>query len=725
MSAADIVSMNIDAANLGSIGRMRPHILTPLFAGSRDLDGIGPRIQKLLKRLLAPHSQDDDAKIVDLLLHFPSSLIDRSARPTISQAVPGELATIEVTVGEHRAPPRGQRRIPYRVTCSDDSGSLELVFFHARPDYLQKLLPAGETRIVSGRLEDYGGRLQMPHPDHVVKLSELDELPLLEPVYPLTAGLSGKVVRKAIAQALVRMPDMPEWQDAAWVTKNNWSPFSKTISMAHAPQSDTDLLASAPTRQRIAYDELLANQLALALVRARLRKVPGRATEGTGKLRQKILVALPFTLTPSQNFVLDEIGADMAEPMRMLRLLQGDVGSGKTIVALLAIASAVEAGRQAALMAPTELLARQHLKTLTPLCEAAGIRIALLTGREKGKQREHILSSLESGDLDLLVGTHALFQEGVEFSDLGLAVIDEQHRFGVHQRLALQAKSGTGGTDILVMTATPIPRTLLLTHYGDMEVSKLLEKPAGRQPIATRAMPVERLGEIMERLGSAIEGGAQVYWVCPLVEDSDMLDVTAAEERHATLKKRFGDKIGLVHGQMPGVEKDAVMQAFSGGDISILVATTVIEVGVDVPNATIMVIEHAERFGLAQLHQLRGRVGRGTDKSACILLYKPPLTDTARARLNALRKTEDGFLIAEEDLKLRGGGEVLGTRQSGMPEFKIASLPRDTELLAAARDDAKLILSRDPDLTGDRSEALRTLLYLFERDEAIRLLKAG
>ena len=704
---------------------MRPHILTPLFAGLRDLDGIGPRLQSLLKRLLAPHARDDEAKIIDLLLHFPTALVDRRARPKIAQAIPGQLATIEITVGEHKAPPRGQRRIPYRVSCSDDTGSLELVFFHARPDYLQKLLPIGEKRIISGKLEDYGGRLQMPHPDHVVKLSELDEVPLIEPVYPLTAGLSGKVVRKGLAQALERLPDMPEWQNAAWIAKNSWPSISKAFRDVHAPQSETDLLAENPARKRIAYDELLANQLALALVRARLRKVSGRATIGSGKLRDKITSGLPFTLTPSQKFVLDEIGADMAEPTRMLRLLQGDVGSGKTIVALLAMASAVEAGRQAALMAPTELLARQHLKTLNALTETTGMRIALLTGREKGKERERILSALQEGESDLLVGTHALFQDGVEFSDLGLAIIDEQHRFGVHQRLALQSKSGTGGTDVLVMTATPIPRTLLLTHYGDMEVSKLLEKPAGRQPVATRAMPVDRLPEIMDRLGTAIESGAQAYWVCPLVEESDMLDATAAEERHATLQKRFGDKVGLVHGQMRGAEKDAVMQAFAESEILILVATTVIEVGVDVPNATIMVIEHAERFGLAQLHQLRGRVGRGSDRSACILLYKPPLTDTAHARLNALRETEDGFRIAEEDLKLRGGGEVLGTRQSGLPEFRVAALPRDTEILVAARDDARLILSSDPELSGERGEALRILLYLFESDEAIRLLKAG
>ena len=704
---------------------MRPHALTPLFADVADLDGIGPRLRKLLKRLLAPHMREDNAKIVDLLFHFPVSLIDRRNRPKIAHAVPGELATIDVRVEEHRPPPRGQRRIPYRVTCSDETGYLELVFFHANAGYLEKQLPVGEHRIVSGKVEDYGGKLQMPHPDHILRRDEFDELPLIEPVYPLTAGLSGKVARKAAGQAVSRVPEFPEWQDKPWLQSKEWPSFGDAVRSVHAPESETGLLPSAPARQRLAYDELLANQLALALVRSRLRKTAGRSTVGTGDKTQTILNALAFSLTPSQRLVLGEIEADMKEPVRMLRLLQGDVGSGKTIVALLAMATAVEAGGQAALMAPTEILARQHLATLGPLCEKAGIRIALLTGREKGKEREKTLQALKAGDIDILVGTHALFQEGVDFANLALAVIDEQHRFGVHQRLALQAKSGAGGTDVLVMTATPIPRTLLLTHYGDMEVSKLLEKPAGRQPVATRAMPVDRLNEILDRLEAAITGGAQAYWVCPLVEISDALDAMAAEERFAALRKRFGEKVALVHGQMKGADKDAVMQSFADGGTSILVATTVIEVGVDVPNATIMVIEHAERFGLAQLHQLRGRVGRGTGKSSCILLYKPPLTDTARARLNALRETEDGFVIAEEDLRLRGGGEVLGTRQSGMPEFRVAALPRDEELLAAARDDARLILANDPDLSGPRGQALRHLLYLFERNDAIRLLKAG
>ncbi|MEM8744077.1 MAG: ATP-dependent DNA helicase RecG [Pseudomonadota bacterium] len=704
---------------------MRPHILTPLFADLTDLQGIGPRLQKLLKRLLAPHARQGDAKIVDLLFHFPVSLVDRRARPKIAEAIPGQIVTMDVEVTEHRPPPRGQRRIPYRVVCSDDTGSLELVFFHANAGYLEKQLPLGEERIVSGRVEDYGGRLQMPHPDHILTKADLDDLPLLEPVYPLTAGLSGKVARKAASQAVERVPDLPEWQDPAWLAQQHWPSFRNAIRTAHAPESDDDLQPVSPARRRLAFDELLANQLALALVRRRLRKTSGRELKGDGALRAKILDALPFDLTPSQLLVMGEIEADMAEPMRMLRLLQGDVGSGKTVVALLTMAIAIESGAQAAFMAPTELLARQHLATLSEIAERAGIRVALLTGREKGKARTEILDALAQGGIDILIGTHALFQDGVDFKDLAVAVIDEQHRFGVHQRLALQAKSGTGAIDVLVMTATPIPRTLLLTHYGDMEVSKLLEKPAGRKPVATRAMPVDRLNDILDRLEAALNGGAQAYWVCPLVEESDALDATAAEERFAALKARFGNKVALVHGQMSGNDKDAAMQAFANGDVSILVATTVIEVGVDVPNATIMVIEHAERFGLAQLHQLRGRVGRGASQSACILMYKPPLTETARARLNALRESDDGFKIAEDDLKLRGGGEVLGTRQSGMPEFRVASLPRDEQLLSAARDDARLILSNDPDLASTRGDALRVLLYLFERDEAIRLLKAG
>ncbi len=704
---------------------MRPHLLTPLFASVNSLDGIGPRLQTLLKRLFPPIEGDGEPKIADLLFHFPAGLVDRRARPKIAEALAGQLATLDVSVVSHTPPPRGQRRVPYRVRCEDDSGELDLIFFHADKKFLERQLPAGQRRIVSGRLDLYDGYLQMPHPDYIVAPDKLDELPLLEPVYPLTAGLSGKVLRRAIAQSLDRLPEFPEWQDPAWLRKQGWPEFAAALRAIHAPENDNDLMHGASPRQRVAYDELLANQLALALVRRRLHKAQGRAIRATGALTGKILAALPYDLTASQNQVLQEIGSEMESPHRMLRLLQGDVGSGKTIVALLVMARAIEAGCQAALMAPTEVLARQHLATLRGIGEQAGFSTALLTGREKGKERAQILERLEAGDIDILIGTHALFQAGVDFKDLAIAVIDEQHRFGVHQRLALQAKGGAGGIDVLVMTATPIPRTLLLTHYGDMEVSRLLEKPAGRKPVATRAMPIERISEVVSRLQDAVAKGAQAYWVCPLVEESDKIDVAAAEDRHAALQKIFGERTALVHGRMKGHEKDAVMADFASGAVSILVATTVIEVGVDVPNATIMVIEHSERFGLSQLHQLRGRVGRGSGQSACILLYQSPLGETAKKRLTVMRETEDGFVIAEEDLRLRGGGEVLGTRQSGMPEFKVAILPDDEALLAAARDDTKLVLNSDPELNSVRGEALRLLLYLFERDGAIRLLKAG
>lgn len=704
---------------------MRPHILSPLFTGVQTLEGVGPRLEKSLSRLLQPTDQTTGPRLIDLLFHLPTGLIDRRAQPSIANAKAGEFATIEVSVVCHAPSPRGKRRLPYRIFCEDATGEIELVYFHSDPGYLERLLPIGEKRFISGRVEVYDGRLQMPHPDYVVTADELAQLPLLESVYPLTEGLSRKALLKAETQAVARLPELPEWQDGPWIAAKGWPAFADALRRAHAPQSEADLLPETPHRQRLAYDELLANQLALALIRAKLRRTKGRQVKGAGRLRQEIIDALPFELTGSQRQAMQEIDADMAAPHRMLRLLQGDVGSGKTVVALLAMANCVEAGHQAALMAPTEVLARQHLKSISSLAEASGLRIALLTGRERGRERDKTLSELESGEIDILIGTHALIQAPVAFKDLALAVIDEQHRFGVHQRIALQSKGGERGTDVLVMTATPIPRTLVLTNYGDMDASQLTEKPAGRKPVITRALPIERIGEVTSRLAQALSAGAQAYWVCPLVEESEILDVSAAEDRYAELAKMFGKQVGLVHGRMGGSEKDAVMAAFAAGEVSVLVATTVIEVGVDVPNATIMVIEHSERFGLAQLHQLRGRVGRGAEQSSCILLHQPPLSETARARLNILRETEDGFRIADEDLRLRGGGEVLGTRQSGLPSLRFARLPEDRELLDAANDDAKLVLATDPELNSERGEALRNLLYLFARDEAVRLLRAG
>ncbi len=700
---------------------MRPPLLNPLFAALTSLPGVGPKQEQLYRRLLG--REDAPPRILDLLLHLPTGAIDRRARPKLRDVAPGTIVTVAVTVDRHRPSPPHRARAPYLIYASDDTGDLILTYFSARKDYLEKLLPVGALRYVSGTTALYDGMLQMVHPERVVDEAGLARLPLVEPVYALTEGLGLNHVRKAADAGLARAPELPEWQDPSWVSRERFPTVTAALQTLHRPAQPADVQPEGPAWTRLAYDELLAGQLALMLVRAHLRRPAGRATPGTGHLRKKLIDILPYSLTPSQHRAVADIVADLAKPERMLRLLQGDVGSGKTVVALLAAAAVIEAGRQAALMAPTEILARQHFNTIAPFAEAIGINVAILTGRERGRERSEILQRLALGDIQILVGTHAVFQDEVTFRDLALAVVDEQHRFGVHQRLAL-AKKGEA-VDVLVMTATPIPRTLVLTYFGDMDVSELHEKPAGRQAIDTRTLPLERLEDVVEAVGRALDEGRRIYWVCPLVEDSEKIDLAAAEDRFAVLKKRFGATADLVHGRMKSAEKDRAMERFAAGETRLLVATTVIEVGVDVPKASVMVIEHAERFGLAQLHQLRGRVGRGSERSTCLLLYKAPLGETAKARLAIMRETEDGFRIAEEDLRLRGEGDVLGTRQAGLPGFRVARIDVHGKLIGAARDDAQLALTRDPALTSPRGQALRHLLYLFEKDEAIRLIRAG
>jgi len=693
----------------------RPDILFPLFGELEALDGVGPKTAKLLAQL-------DIEKPRDLIFTLPHSGVDRSRRGSIREVRPGEVATVEIRVGAHEAP-RSKGR-PYRVHVEDAGTAFQLVFFHARGDYLRRVLPPGETRVVSGKVELFDGMAQIVHPDHILPLDEAGTIPDFEPIYPLTAGLNLRTMTRAIASALERLPDCPEWIDSALVAREGWPGWAEAVRAAHAPRAPADLAPTAPARQRLAYDEVLAHQLTLALARQDARRGKGRPSLGDGHLRRKVLAALPYRPTAAQQRASEEIAADLAAPRRMTRLLQGDVGAGKTLVAFLALLVAVEAGGQGVMMAPTEILARQHLENLRPLAESAGVVLEILTGRDKGREREAKLAALAAGDIQVLVGTHAVFQKDVDFRDLRLAVIDEQHRFGVAQRMELSAKGR--GADVLVMTATPIPRSLALAQYGDMDVSVLDEKPPGRQKVKTALVSAGRMDEVVAHLRGAIAEGRQAYWVCPLVEESELSDLTAAEERFRRLRAFLGEgRVGLVHGQMPPAEKDAAMARFQAGETAVLVATTVIEVGVDVPNASIMVIERAEGFGLAQLHQLRGRVGRGSAESTCLLMYQPPLTEGGRRRLEILRETEDGFRIAEEDLAMRGAGDLIGTAQSGLPRFRIADLERQGALMALAQSDARRLLSEDPKLETPRGQAARLLLWLMEQDKAIRLIKVG
>jgi ATP-dependent DNA helicase RecG len=699
---------------------MRPALLNPLFVPVTSLSGVGPKQDKLFRYLLA---RDETPRLIDLLFHLPASVVDRRARPKIRDAVPGTIVTLEVTVDRHRLAPPGRSRAPHLVYASDETGNVVLTYFRAQPGYVEKLLPIGSKRYVSGTVQTFDGALQIVHPDRVVDEAGLAKLSGIDPVYPLTEGLALGSLRRAVAGALQKLPVLPEWISPDILRRCSFPPLQEALHRVHVPLELTDTLPEGRFWSRLAFDELLAGQLALALVRAQLRRPAGSRHAGDGHLRNRIIDALPYALTASQQQAAAAISDDLRQPVRMLRLLQGDVGSGKTVVALLAAAAVTEAGKQTALMAPTEILARQHIKTIAPLAEQAGLRVAILTGREKGKERREITARLVDGDIDLLVGTHALIQTDVAFKALALAVVDEQHRFGVRERLALTAKGEA--VDVLVLSATPIPRTLVLTYFGDMDVSELREKPAGRQPIDTRAVPDNRLDEVIDAVGRAVKAGKLVYWICPLVEESETVDLTDAEQRFDSLKTRFGDKVGLVHGKMRGLEKDRVMAQFAAAEINLLVATTVVEVGVDVPAATIMVIENAERFGLAQLHQLRGRIGRGSEPSTCLLLYREPLGEMSAARLRVIRETTDGFRIAEEDLKLRGEGDILGTRQSGLPGYRIARSDVHAQLITLARDEALRVLKQNPNLTGAHGEALRCLLYLFERDEALPLLGAG
>ncbi|RDE06222.1 ATP-dependent DNA helicase RecG [Sphingomonas aracearum] len=686
---------------------MRPEILNPLFAEVTALKGVGPGLAKPLERLGL-------RRVADVAFHLPTGWIDRLPREELDAADVGRTIAITLTAREHRS---GNGRGPTRVLAEDTHGNtVSLVYFGGHPGWARKLLPVGEPRRVSGRLDRYGDALQIVHPDYALPVEEADAVGGREAIYPLSEGMTSKRLGALAAQAIERAPALAEWIEPGLLEQRGWPGWREALARVHADPSD------AKARERLAYDEVFANQLALMLVRQDSRKRRGRSLAGDGRLRD--MLDLPYTPTGAQARTIREIEGDMAQEAPMLRLLQGDVGSGKTLVAAMALLAAVEAGAQGALLAPTEILARQHYETLRRQFAGLPVEVAILTGRDKGRAREATLMGVADGSIQILIGTHAIFQEGVTYRDLGLVVVDEQHRFGVAQRMLLQAK-GQRPPHLLVMTATPIPRTLTLANYGEMDVSRLDEMPPGREPIETRVIAEERLDEIVDGLARHLSDGGQAYWVCPLVEESENSDMAAAEARAEALRTRFGDRVGLVHGRMKGPEKDAVMADFAAGRVSVLVATTVIEVGVDVPNARLIVIEHADRFGLAQLHQLRGRVGRGGGRSVCLLVRGGSLSETARARLALMRETNDGFRIAEEDLRLRGAGELLGTRQSGEEKFRLATPEMLNTLLPVATDDARLLVDRDGGLSGGRGQAARVALYLFERDAGVQLLRSG
>lgn len=693
----------------------RPAALFPLFAGLETLPGIGPKTAQTFAQLAVQAPRD-------LLFTLPHSGIDRRFRDTIKDAALPATLTVAVTVGKHT--PARNKHGPYRIHVEDAHTAFQLTYFHARGDFLLRQMPEGSRRVISGRVELFDGMAQMVHPDFAVPEDDAQDIPAFEPVYPLTSGITQKVMFKATRGALERVPDFGEWIDPGQKAREDWPDFTDALSSAHAPQSLAEIALTAPARARLAYDELFAHQVTLALARASERRKKGRESKGDGRLQARVMAALPYKPTGAQSRAMREICDDMATANRMNRLLQGDVGAGKTLVAFMALLRAVEAGGQGVLMAPTEILARQHLQGLRPMAEEAGVVLEILTGRDKGAERRAKLEALARGDIQVLVGTHAVFQSDVVFHDLRLAVVDEQHRFGVRQRFELGQKGKTA--DVLVMTATPIPRSLALAQYGDMDVSVLDEKPPGRQPIKTALISTDRIDDVVARLRAAVADGRQCYWVCPLVEESEVSDLIAAEERYKRLRAALGEGIvGLVHGQMPPADKDAAMAAFQRGETQVLVATTVIEVGVDVPNATIIVIERAETFGLAQLHQLRGRVGRGQGASTCLLMYQSPLSESGQKRLEVLRESEDGFVIAQTDLEMRGTGDLIGTAQSGMPRFRVADVERQAALMAVAQSDARKLLHDDPQLKTPRGEATRLLLWLMRQDEAIRLISVG
>lgn len=677
--------------------------LDSLYKPLTVLQGIGPKYRALLTTLIKGD------RLIDLAFHMPHSYVSRKVLTKLVHVPFDTPIIVKVTVEAHK-PPRKYSG-PYEIITSDGTSYLSIVYFHAKGDYLEKLYPVGREVAIAGKVESFGGKKQMMHPDYVVPGAQLSTIPQIEPIYPLCNGITNKTIRMAIKGLRQFIPDPSEWIPRATIEANHWPRFQLALLGAHMLDTTID---HEKARERLAFDELYAHQISLRIARNQVKIDTAPRLPSPLPLVEKAVEALPFTLTEDQKEVLRDIYKDMKSGSPMRRLLQGDVGCGKTVVAFLAMLAITEANFQAAIMAPTDILARQHYAFMKPFEDLLGVKVALLTAREKGSHRKELFHDLATGKIDLIIGTHALFENDVIFGKLGVVIIDEQHRYGVEQRYKLLSKGEA--PHLLVMTATPIPRTLHMAFYGDLDLSQIRHKPGQRKQIDTRVISLERLYQVINGLASQIEKGEQIYWICPLVAESEKLDLAAAEDRFTFLKGIFGHKVGLIHGRIDNTHKDEVLQAFKEGDIQILVSTTVVEVGIHVEQATTMIIEHAERFGLSQLHQLRGRVGRSDLASFCLLLYAPPLNPIAQRRLEVMRETNDGFVIAEEDLNLRGSGTILGRAQSGAGDFRIAEFPQDFKLLSAAH---ALVQEYAP------TETPHDLLQLFQMEHAIPLIQAG
>ena len=685
---------------------MRPKILYKLFSNIISLKGIGPKNAKVIERLCGKY-------VIDLLFHKPSTYIDRRNSPKIVDLEEGKIATIIVTIDSHS--PSFNKRMPYRINCSDDTGAISIVYFNLRGPYLKKIFPVGRQKVISGKFEKFNENFQITHPQHVVDLENLDNVKKIECIYPLTAGLTSKTIQKSINSALINLDPLPEWIPDDKIKGNNWPNWNEAIKKIHNPVNTSDSVNSL-FLERLVFDELLAQQLTIRLIKNKISHTQGVPIKRKNKLIKQLEENLDFSLTNDQLKTIDEISRDQSKPNKMLRLLQGDVGSGKTIVALFAMMQCLENEKRSILMAPTEILAEQHFNTIAKIIDSMDLTCSLITSSTK---ESHNFKA------DILIGTHALFQEKVSFDNIGLVVIDEQHKFGVHQRILLNEKAGNE-CDVLLMTATPIPRTLELAAYGDTDISKIMEKPKNRKEINTKSINITKVEDLKESLNKIISKGEKIYWVCPLVDESEKLQLQSVNERLKDLRSYYSDySVEIVHGQMQQEDKNSVMQKFKSGKVNILVATSVIEVGIDDPDATVIIIENAERFGLSQLHQLRGRVGRGEKTSTCILLFNGPLTENAKRRIKIMKETNDGFKIAEEDLDIRGAGEILGSKQSGVPNFKLSNLDKHKHLLEEARETAIKTIKDDPQLKSPLGKAQRVLLHLFRNDVAIDYLKTG